>query len=1080
MTALSEAQHFLSPVLDRTQLLTHRNLPLLDRLALTLPPSPTPSPTPSPAQTLAHKVLTHALRLLHTISTTPTPTAAPATTALENATDNRTLNALLDLLVLEGIYPSLSPGIGIPLSRRARNFVIPASRGRITEVEDRRDVQLLGSVVEGLLEALGSGGAAARSMRERCLVDVLAGCGELAFGPGDGGEGEREVWRGRWWGVVESTQTPALLPPLLSLLHPSTPPPLRTALTKALSNLPMTRPHAVRHILELFLTNPSLDALANASRLIGAVPAAVMAQQYFEKVCPQLLELLDVADRTLAGAAAYVLAELLGRKGAVEAVVEKEVVAKIVAGMVPETETEKVAAAAAVAEKSGNTASSALLAFEDTPSPAKPRFSLIEEIPDDTSTTTTTEDTSNKALIPEHTLSQTLTRLSTLLTAHPTPSVPHRLLTPLLPALWALTIFALTTSRSTWHTRALSLLHTHIKTSTSPSAVLAALHDHILTAGGATWRFGPGADGGVEVRAGASEVRVDEVEVRVGAFVEVLSQAPEDAIAEFFLGVLRAWLADVGAAVEGVEAAMGMVARTAVLREVVGRFGGALARSPGQTLQIVGGVLGEYRAWKEASVGKGAEEVKPSLEGLGRIVGDRPVPVRRERVTSERRFVGEEEDEDSDDEDLDEESSRAQTMTLALSLLSVLVSSPDTKLTPSDERLLQTLHPALTFLTTAPNIPEDISAFALNILSLLTLHTPPTTAPTSLSQQQKETYALALSYLRDPLIPVRAHGLHLLRELILAAAPVVDVQAAMGLLVGMLKDADSYVYLNVVKCLTALADRHSRTVTRMLVDAYVDADEKLSLDERLRIGEALLNTVQRLGGALVGDVAAALAGGMVAVVSRRKTRGKKDQGDAEFGSDEEADEDVEDVDEAAKEKRKQAAEIKAAIVKGWAGTGRTEDVRIRASALSILGVAIETNAPGLGARVLDEALDIALLVLTLEGGVESGILRRAAVVCVGGVLKALVGQGEEGEGEGEVWREEVWRVVRGRVGEVRRVLGYVCGADNDGLVREQAGVVGGNLEAVVERWVVGAGRGGGSGGGIVEVGEGGLGGLRVL
>ncbi|RPB14369.1 hypothetical protein P167DRAFT_557889 [Morchella conica CCBAS932] len=202
MTALSEAQYFLSPVLDRTQLLTHRNLPLLDRLALTLPPSP----TPDPAQTLASKVLTHALHLLHTISTTPTPTITPATTALENATDNRTLNALLDLLVLEGIYPSLSPGIGIPLSRRARNFVIPASRAKITEIEDRRDVRLLRSVVEGLLEALGSGGAAARAVRERCLVDVLAGCGELAFGPGDGEEGEeeeREVWKGRWWGVVE-------------------------------------------------------------------------------------------------------------------------------------------------------------------------------------------------------------------------------------------------------------------------------------------------------------------------------------------------------------------------------------------------------------------------------------------------------------------------------------------------------------------------------------------------------------------------------------------------------------------------------------------------------------------------------------------------------------------------------------------------------------------------------------------------------------------------------------------------------------------------------------------------------------
>lgn len=62
----------------------------------------------------------------------------------------------------------------------------------------------------------------------------------------------------------------------------------------------------------------------------------------------------------------------------------------------------------------------------------------------------------------------------------------------------------------------------------------------------------------------------------------------------------------------------------------------------------------------------------------------------------------------------------------------------------------------------------------------------------------------------------------------------------------------------------------------------------------------------------------------------------------------------------------------------------------------------------------------------------------------------------------------------GQVGEVRRVLGYVCGADNDGLVREQAGVVGANLEAVVERWAVGReGRRG-------RRGDCGDGGLRVL
>ena len=103
------------------------------------------------------------------------------------------------------------------------------------------------------------------------------------------------------------------------------------------------------------------------------------------------------------------------------------------------------------------------------------------------------------------------------------------------------------------------------------------------------------------------------------------------------------------------------------------------------------------------------------------------------------------------------------------------------------------------------------------------------------------------------------------------------------------------------------------------------------------------------------------------------------------------------------------------------------------------------------------ALEVSTAVLTLETGVAEGILRRAAVVCIGAVLNAVVREDEEDK-EGEVWREEVWRVVVERGKEVGRCLGYVRYTDADGLVREQAGVVLENLEALRERRMVG-GRG---------------------
>lgn len=971
-----------------------------------------------------------------------------------NATDARTVVCLLDLLVLEGIYPSLSTGVGIPIERRARNFVVPATRKKVQEVEDGRDVEMLGRVVGGLLGAMKDAVGVGKTARERCLVDVLAGCGELAFE----GEGTEE-WKGRWGELVDrsvsftpvillcsytvlysfyctiqiskkpdsqfhfynhnpslalthsSIPTPSLLSSLLSLLHPSTPPYFRTPLTRALSTLPL-RPNAIRHILELFLSTVSdsslsIDALSNASRIIGAIPTSVSADEYFAKVCPQLLELLDAKDSGLARGAGFILAELLGRKGKVEGIIEREVVQVIISGLDPAHQaTDKNPPAI-----KKQTTSSALLSLEDAPPPPPP-------------------------LIPEPTLSLTLHRLSHFL-SHPSPSASSRLLPPLLLPLWALLCYARKTSRTAWHARVLSILHSHLKTTPSVS-ILSTLQHNILFSGSPIYEFAPGDAGGIEARVctGNTQLDMSVVEARIEEFLVLLEDVPEGVLNEFFLGLLRVWFAREE---EKDQEAVGMFTTLKILQEVLARHEGALAKAPTQTLQIVGGVLAEYVSYKEGLKQEDTAVVDASLGGLGRIVK----------------------------EEQGEDVERVETVTMALSLLSVVVSSPTVKLTGADERLVETLRPALEYIVTDPGIDKDLAGLGVNVVSLLSLNGPVgAPAAASLTEQQKESYILALSYLHDPLIPVRAHGLHLLRELIMAKSPVVDITNTLRLLIGMLKDGDSFVYLNVVKCLAALTDRHSKTVTRMLVEAYIDDDAgagRLGLDERLRIGEALLGTVQRLGGALVGETAEMIATGMVGLVSRRR---KREGGDAEeeWGSDEE-----EEKDGQTEEMRKEERSHKVRILRGWQSKDQSEDLRIRTSALSILGAAIETNAQGLGGRVLTDAVDMSLSILTLETAVEKAILRRAAVMCVGSVLKSLVGMNSDGDSEGRSWREGVWEVIRARVGEVRRVLGYVRGADNDGLVREQAGVVGENLEAVVERWMLG-GRSGGVG--IVEIGTG--------
>lgn len=818
-------------------------------------------------------------------------------------------------------------------------------------------------------------------------------------------------------------------------------------------------------------------------------------------MCPQLLECLDGNHAELARAAGFVVAELLGKSGKVEGIIEHEIVEPIVAGLRPSW-TKREEAVKPVQGKKMN-ASSALLAFEASPSLAgQTKHTPILEISDhQPSLGSPIEDDikiQDGPLVPEKQLTDTLHRLSILLSSHPSPAVPQRLVTPILLPLWALISYAKKTSRSTWYSKALALLKSYIKTTTTTDSgkeesVPERLQKGLLFTGGPDWEFGPGAEGGIEIRPRANEngLGMDAIEARVEEFLALLDEGgiPEGALNTFFLSILRVWLGRRNR-VEEEGDPVRMFTTLKILQEILSRHSKVLAKAPTQTLQIVGSVLGEYVDYCESLKSQDKEVANPTLGGLGKIVHGISSPSVPRKQQEKKKFMGEEEEEEEEEEQGDEETERNETVVMALSLLSVLISQPGTKLTAADEKLIQTLHPPLQYISSLPGIDSDLSSLATNIASLLALHEPTTGVTTDPSQGEleKESYVLALSYLRDPLIPVRAHGLHLLRLLIMARAAVVDVVGIMKLLIGMLKDGDSFVYLNVVKCLSALTERHSQTVTRMLVDSYVDdanalgSEEgggRLGLDERLRIGEALLVTVQRLGGVLVGETADVICESMLGIISRRRIRkdskGTREQ--EEWGSDPEDNEEAEDMSKnpQVQERKKADRAHKVRIIKGWHPKNSTEDLRIRTSALSILGAAIETNAPGLGPRTLTEALSTSLSILTLETAAEKAILRRAAVVCIGSVLRSLVGLGDdEKDSEGGVWRVIVWDVLKNRVGEVRRVLGYVRGSDNDGLVREQTGVVADNLEAVIEWWMLG-GSGSVDGGGSTMVG-----GLRII
>ena len=318
------------------------------------------------------------------------------------------------------------------------------------------------------------------------------------------------------------------------------------------------------------------------------------------------------------------------------------------------------------------------------------------------------------------------------------------------------------------------------------------------------------------------------------------------------------------------------------------------------------------------------------------------------------------------------------------------------------------------------------------------------TTPTDQQVEDRKTYKLAISYIVDTESPppVRAEGLNLISTLIIARSPILDIPGILALLSSLIADADEYVYLRVIKLYTQLCDGHPKSVVRELTDSLLDQGETRPLDARLRFGEALLQVIQRLGETFAGELARDTGTALLATAGRRAHRPKTEArqlraAEAQEKKNREAadawDGEVPDLDDdeemTAEEKLRN--EVLERIVGGWDSKKGGEDVRVRASALSILGAAVEVNIAGLGRDLVAGAVDLCVAVLQLEREVETGILRRAAVMFVLSFVKALDQARENGKdlgfGFGQLAQEDVLRTLE-----------YVAETDNDGLVVQHA------------------------------------------
>ncbi|KAH7054616.1 hypothetical protein B0J12DRAFT_698216 [Macrophomina phaseolina] len=968
---------------------------------------------------------------------------APSNAEGEYDEDSRkTLYGLLDLVATRGILPSLSPGIA---TKHRPRSMIPDLRE--STPNGAGDIEILREIISTLSKIYEDPTAGlAPLIRERILADVVAGAGELAFSPGLEDHIHSTKDEKVFVDLINKTPVSSAMPLLTYLLQPTTPPWLKIELSKQLSLIPL-RPGGVRHAIEFIASSypqtqqqmephdrtkgPALplDALNQACRLLSSVPSSMGAESYFTVLAPQLLSMLDGDEGPeLSKAAALIIGNGILGKRAIGA---------------PGTVGWRLF--------------------------AEPLLNNIGPSADQISRKAKNQ-ISSQSIVVEQDLKAALSRLTTLLMSHPSPGLTKRLVGRLMLPLWSLLNYAKNHPVDHfWRDASWKLLETFFRLGAGAEQ-LEMLAMNLLWDGPPAWIYAPGSEGGVEM---------GKVEQRIASYQDILSAngVEDQDIGELFVRLSRRWLAPRSLAAgapfrletSSEEDPLQSLIIAKLVMAMLEKYKDKLAADPDNMIELVKQLLDEW-AESNKTMKKHSEDLrKATYAGLSNIVQQKS---QNDRAQEEPDALAEV---DSN-----------EVLPVALSLLNTLISAPKFRPTTRTSATLSSVLPTLESLRNpdpGSDLPPSVSMAAANLTNIISNllhipHPPSTTATTtnpSSTTSDKALLTTALTDLTSPHAPLRASALSAITTLTTARSPAIDIpQLTLLLLRTALPDPDEYVHLHALKTLAALASRDVRLVAgKLLLDAFVDAGEEGGLETRLRVGEVLGRVVEdmrRGGGVSDGlgvsssDVARTvvqkIAGAMAAVASRRGNRAKemkareraarleeRKRRDAEraWGGEVPVDPRLLGEEEEESEQDKRDAAMLLGIVEGWSDTGLEEDVRLRALALSVFTTVVEE--PGtlacLQRETVEAGVDVAVSSLVLEVDETHAILRRAAVLVVYGLVKALDKVHDEG---GQV-TEGAW-LAPSKWEQIESVVGWVRDQDGDAIVKGHAAEV---LEAL-ETW----------------------------
>ncbi|BGP34773.1 hypothetical protein JCM10296v2_006595 [Rhodotorula toruloides] len=356
--------------------------------------------------------------------------------------------------------------------------------------------------------------------------------------------------------------------------------------------------------------------------------------------------------------------------------------------------------------------------------------------------------------------------------------------------------------------------------------------------------------------------------------------------AQLFLG----WLDEIKVlrGVQDVEGARRSVTRLQLVLQMVEQLGSDILSEPGEIIAFVAHALDAEVGETDVSQPAASTARQDStLDAPAGLAGLRLVD---EQEAEEKPKIRAMDDAEDADAGLGTGLGKDEMAMTALTLLLAVLEANEA-LDTSNTPLLAVIHSQLDTLasSTSSQLIPPLAREAKMVLSLRRASSAFDSAhPESTSAESDDPlaasrakYREALKLLQDPLLPVRAQGLHLLRTLVLdrktallSTDPAL-LPAVLDIFVQAIEEEDSFLYLNAVQGLSSLVDVFGRQVIGRLLEVYTgarkgDREPKAvgegekgtrELDKRLRVGETLVQVVQRAGEALgmfVDDVVAPL------------------------------------------------------------------------------------------------------------------------------------------------------------------------------------------------------------------------------